>query len=105
MPTTTREQKIEKALAATRRRSSALLISTLVELEPRLAEARRVASETKNFDDAQALNLVRTWTIQVLEERYPKAAEAMEQRFLTADPDEDIDYTAELIAAIALLNA
>lgn len=106
--TANQDQANEAGLKITRARASDSLIYALLDLDPKIDEARQQYAETGREDyasTARALVMVRVWAITVLEERYPQAADALNERFLSADEAEDIDYTAELIAAIALLNA
>jgi len=101
MPTLTRQQKIEKAKNKARALSTGALIVSLLRLDADIETERPRATETKDYDQIQALTLTRSWVIQVLEERYPAASDAVGDAFDLAEANgEDIDYVATLIAAI-----
>jgi hypothetical protein len=101
MPTLTRQQKIDKAMDKARALSTGALIISLLKLDADIEAERPRATETKDYDQIQALNMTRSWVIQVLEERYPAASDAVGDAFDAAEAlGEDIDYVATLIAAI-----
>ncbi|MEV8610267.1 hypothetical protein AB0383_20470 [Amycolatopsis sp. NPDC051373] len=92
-----------KAQRLVQAQSTQTLITSLTALGPQIDEARETAQRTKNYDDAQALNLTRSWVVNELENRHPEASAAVEQAFIDAETDEDmlaLDYDMLLIAAI-----
>ncbi|QYN17514.1 hypothetical protein [Amycolatopsis sp. DSM 110486] len=99
--TTTREQKIAKGKALIAAQPTRILVGTLLELR------------TKPDDSLSAEErLVHAWVCEALEERYPKASEALDTAFaefetaVEAAPDGtdpaqfDFDFDAVLIANI-----
>jgi hypothetical protein len=97
MTTTTRQDLIIRGKALTAEKSTPVLVASLRSLTVKVDQARELASVTGDYEDCQALNLVRSWVVNALESRYPQAVAALEEAF---EADEDSDYDAVLIAAI-----
>lgn len=97
---TARDQKIEQGLADTRAQSTLTLVGSLITLEQAIPAARAAARRTRGFVDVRALSLVLHWTLEVLEERHPETAAAIEKAFAETPDDVEIDYVAVVIAAI-----
>jgi hypothetical protein len=97
MTTTTRQDKIARGKALTAEKSTPVLVASLRSLGPQIDKAREVAAVTGEFEDCQALGLVRSWVVTALEDRYPHLADALDAAF---EADEDADYDAVLIANI-----
>lgn len=102
MLTETRDQKIARAKRLAANQRTPVLIETLTRLDIQIAEERPRAQRTKDYTQIQALNLTRSWTIEALENRYPKAAEAVVKAFDEATDEEleNLDYDTILLAAI-----
>lgn len=94
----------DRARALTASKSTEVLIISLQALCLKVEDAAKLAEKTKDYADVQALNLVRSWTINALEERYPAAADEVGAAFDAAAEDEFPDYDALLISAVRKIH-
>lgn len=101
MTTETHAQLIAQGRALAARKSTEALLLSLSTLVPKVKAAREKASISRNYDECQVLNLMASWVVHELEERYPAAADAVNDAFDAAgDDDAELDYDALLIAEV-----
>lgn len=97
---TTVLDKINAGKQHAQKQTTPVLVVTLAQLDIQFADAATKAKHTGDYGTVQALNMVRSWTIEALELRYPAASQAVEAAFDNAADDEEVDYVAVLLAAI-----
>jgi hypothetical protein len=90
-----------KGLAARQSTDSLLLsLATVGQAVDVAQDKADVTHAEADHKECQALTLIHAWIVEALEARYPAAEKIMADRFDAVGPNENIDYAAELIAAV-----